>query len=70
MNVPVGETPVQSKTSNVRPIWLTRFTSAANASSKLPPSATGMPAANEIVESQASASNIIRSVAPGAMASC
>jgi hypothetical protein len=35
--VPVGETPVQSKRSNVRPTWLAGFTSAAKVSSSVPP---------------------------------
>ena len=65
-----GLTPVQSKRSNVRPTWLARFTSSANVSSSVPPSVTGMPGAKEIVESQASASNTIRSVPPGPIARC
>ena len=68
VKAPVGVTPVQSKRSNVRPSWLARFTSAANASSSVPPSVTGMPGAKEMVESQASASNTIRSVPPGPIA--
>ena len=54
----------------MRPTWLARFTSSANVSSSVPPSVTGMPGAKEMVESQASASNTIRSVPPGPIARC
>ena len=54
----------------MRPTWLARFTSSAKVSSSVPPSVTGMPGAKEIVESQASASNTIRSVPPGPIARC
>ena len=70
MGLPVGFTPVQSKRSKVRPTWVARFTLSAKVSSSVPPSVTGMPGAKEIVESQASASNTIRSMPPGAIAKC
>ena len=70
LNAPVGVTPVQLKRWNVRPTWVAGFTSAANVSSSVPPSVTGMPGAKEIVESQSSASNTIRNVPPGPIAKC